>query len=540
MKNLILFVFISISVHSLAQKNSGAPVTAADSLAMLKEFQKEMLKAIEEEFKPSATVKADRLEDHSLPQELSDAKAKELTKLFTSSFFFRPSPFSGETSQILVEFDNFFFPGPDMVQYNVKSLKALDRSNKDHLLADPNNSSDRWSSITYGGQTFLKLKDTFQNKITKVEAEISVRTPLKLNIAKLDKSQINKPFVIGSTTGRLLKIENDFASIWIDTSYENFQLIPFNINGQPLDVNSNTSFAFEPEKDIIKSLGLPKDLSSGSLMYIKVNGVIARVDVYELVKSMDTKNKITIFPKPVLINGSGNVTNEQYQNLLPKDFSNLIAIDSSKLKDKKQVQIIKVVNEWDKSITYRLQFGLPSDKLLLRYAQTSFQNLKFYNKKKLVKESETDGFYDSEKCEMYCTPQNEDYNPLEYDEVEGFIIVKYPGKISTNTYKRADEKAGITAITGNKLTLNRDVLAEVEDILSSSSLQALRVFGKSSVFPLKKDSYSSTEYKNEKSVEHQFYLGNITSVQLDIPADWTEIRFPFKVSRPAEKATKKK
>ena len=141
---------------------------------------------------------------------------------------------------------------------------------------------------------------------------------------------------------------------------------------------------------------------------------------------------------------------------------------------------------------------------------------------------------------MYCTPQNEDYNPLEYDEVEGFIIVKYPGKISTNTYKRADEKAGITAITGNKLTLNRDVLAEVEDILSSSSLQALRVFGKSSVFPLKKDSYSSTEYKNEKSVEHQFYLGNITSVQLDIPTDWTEIRFPFKVSRPAEKATKKK
>ena len=131
-------------------------------------------------------------------------------------------------------------------------------------------------------------------------------------------------------------------------------------------VNSNTSFVFEPEKDIIKSLGLPKDLSSGSLMYIKVNGVIARVDVCELVKSMDTKNKITIFPKPVLINGSGNVTNEQYQNLLPKDFSNLIAIDSSKLKDKKQVQIIKVVNEWDKSITYRLQFGLPSDKLLLR------------------------------------------------------------------------------------------------------------------------------------------------------------------------------
>ena len=104
-----------------------------------------------------------------------------------------------------------------MVQYNVKWLKALDRSNKDHLLADPNNSSDRWSSITYGGQTFLKLKDTFQNKITKVEAEISVRTPLRLNIAKLDKSQINKPFAIGTTTGRLLKIENDFASIWIDT-----------------------------------------------------------------------------------------------------------------------------------------------------------------------------------------------------------------------------------------------------------------------------------------------------------------------------------
>lgn len=533
-------MLILLSNLLFAQKDKEKLKTAEDTAAMLKEFQKEMLKAIEEEFKPSATIKPDRLEDHSLPQELNETKAKELTKLFTSSFFFRPSPFSGESSQILIEFDNFFFPGPEMVQYNVKWLKALDRTNKDHLLADPNNNSDRWSSITYGGQTFLKLKDTFQNKITKVEAEIMVRTPLKLNMVKLDKSQINKPFTIGNTTGRLLKIENDFASVWIDTSYENFQIIPFNINDQPLDVNSNTSFAFMPEKETIKSLGLPKDLGPGSLMYIKVNGVIASTKLFELVKTLETKNKISILPKPVLTNGIGNVANEQYQNHLPKDFSNLIAIDSSKLKDKKQVQIRKVINEWDKSVTYPLEFTLPSGYLLLSYARASFHNLKFYNKKKLVKESETDGYYDTEKCVLYATPQNEEYNPLEYDEVEGEISIKYPGKITTNTFKKADDKAGITAITGNKLTLNRDVLEELDDILSSSSLQALRVYGKSAVFPLKKDGYSSSEYKNEKSVEHQFYLGNITSVQMDIPSDWNEVRFSFKVSKPAEKAVKKK
>ena len=70
--------------------------------------------------------------------------------------------------------------------------------------------------------------------------------------------------------------------------------------------------------------------------------------------------------------------------------------------------------------------------------------------------------------------------------------------------------------------------------------QLLIIKNHSSAEDRKKDSYSSTEYKNEKSIEHQYYLGNITSVQLDIPTDWTEIRFPFKVSRPAEKATKKK
>lgn len=540
MKKLIFSLLILLSNLLTAQKDNDKLKTAEDTAAMLKEFQKEMLIAIEEEFRPSATIKPDRLEDHALPQELTDAKAKELTKLFTSSFFFRPSPFSGESSEILVEFDNFFFPGPEMVQYKVEWIKALDRTNKDHLLADSNNNSDRWSSITYGGQTFLKLKDTLQNKITKIEAEIAVRTPLKLNVVKLEKNQVNKPFSIGNTTGRLIKIENDFASIWIDTSYDNFQIIPFNIHGQPLDVNSNTSFAFVPEKDIIKSLGLPKDLGPGSLMYIKVTGVVARVDVYELAKTMDTKNRITIIPKPVLIDGIGNVSNEQYQNLLPKDFSNLIAIDSTKLRDQKQVQIRKVVNDWDKSVTYPLEFTLPSSYLLLKYAQTSFHNLKFYNKKKLVKESETDGFYDTEKCVLYCTPQNEEYDPLVYDEVEGEISIKYPGKINTNTFKKADDKAGITAIAGNKLTLNRDVLADLDDILSSSSLQALRVYGKSPVFPLKKDGYSSSEYKNDKSVEHQFYLGNITSVQMDIPTEWNEVRFHFKVSKPAEKAVKKK
>ena len=539
-KIFICLIFCTLGNLVFAQNNKGSAKPAVDSIAMMKEFQQEMLKAIGEEFKPSAEIKNDQLADHALPVEINESVAKERTNFFLSSFGFRPSPFSGESSQLLIEFDNFFFPGPDIVEYNIKWLKALDKSNKDHLLVDENTNSDRWSSMTYGGQTFLKLKDTFQNKITKIEAEISIKTPSKLNIVKLEKSQLNKTFTIGTATGRLLRLENDFASIWINTSYENFQLIPFNARGQALEVSSNTSFAYMADKETIKSLKLPKDLGPGSLMYIKANGVIHRVDVYEMALTSESKNKFTILPTPILINGVGTVTNEKYENYLPKDFSNQVAVDSLQIKDNTRIKIRRLVNDWDKTVSYRLEYALPSDNLLIKYAKGSFLNLKFFNKKKLVKESEIDGFYDSEKCILYCTPQNEEYNALEFDEVQGTVSVNYPQAIASKTFLKPDKKAGILAMAGHKLTLDRDALSGIEDILSSSELQALRVYGKSPLFPLKKDSYSSSEFKDEKSLDHSYYLGNITSVQMDIPTGWTEVSFPFKVTLTPDKTTKKK
>ncbi len=536
----IFYLLISLGLFSLAsaQNKNHKAITAADSIGLLKEFQKEMLQALEEDFKPSNEIKPDQLEDHALPQEINEVKAKELTKLFLSSFTFRPSPFSNESSQILIEFDNFFFPGPDAVQYKVKWLKALDKANKNHLLTDDPNASN-WSSLTYGGQTFLKLKDTFQNKITKVEAEISIKIPIKLNIAKLDKTQLNKPFNIGTTPGRLLKLENDFASVWIANTYDNFQLIPFNADGQPLDVTSNTSFVFLADKETIKALNLPKDLGPGSLLFIKATGVIRRVDVYEVAQTSESINKHTLRPAPLLVSGIGSVLNEKYVNYIPKDFSNLKSVDTTTFKDKKRIQIKKSVNSWDKSVSYPLEYALPSDNILLKYAQVSFKDLKFYNKRKMVKESETDGFYDPAKYILYATPQNEEYNPLEYDEVQGDILIKYPSNISSKTFKKPDAAAGILAMSGNKLSLDKDVLAELGDLLDEQDLQALRVYGKTSMFPLKKDGYYNSEFKNDKSIEHLYFLGTITSVQMDLPTGWTEIRIPIRVTKSSEKTGKK-
>lgn len=108
-KIFICLIFCTLGNLVFAQNNKGSAKPAVDSIAMMKEFQQEMLKAIEEEFKPSAEIKNDQLADHALPVEINESVAKERTNFFLSSFGFRPSPFSGESSQLLIEFDNFFF-----------------------------------------------------------------------------------------------------------------------------------------------------------------------------------------------------------------------------------------------------------------------------------------------------------------------------------------------------------------------------------------------------------------------------------------------
>lgn len=535
----LILLLVFCTVNGFAQKKNSPAKTLEDSLAILAEFQKEMRKALMEEYKASSEIKDDRIDDESLPAEITDAKAKELLKLFTSSFFFRPSSFSGESSQLLIEADNFFFPGPKVVEYQVKWLKALDKSNKDHLAPEEVNNL-QWSTIGFSGQKFLKLKDTFQNKITKVEAEIAVKTPSKIVKTSLDKSLINKATMAGNTPVKLLKIENDFASVWIGGKYDPFTLLAFNKNNLPLDITSNSSFIFMADKESIKELKLPKDIGPGSLMYIKAYGTIDRVELIEVAETIVNKTKATISPKPVLINGIGPVNIELYENAVAKDFSNLKPVQPETLKNLDKLKIFRKESEWDKSVTHSLEFKLPGDDILLHYADAVFKNIKYFNKKKMVKESEQDGYYDAENNLLRSTPQDEDYKQLEFDEAQGEIVIKFPGKIETKTFKKADPKAGIVSMSGNKLTLDRDAIAEYEEVLSESSLQALRVYGKSTTFPLKKDSYYSMESKNDKSVEHRFFYGTITSVQMDIPGDWQEVTIPFKVTKAAEKNTKKK
>ncbi|MGB3531711.1 MAG: hypothetical protein WBB35_20320, partial [Saprospiraceae bacterium] len=60
-KIFICLIFCTLGNLVFAQNNKGSTKPAVDSIAMMKEFQQEMLKAIGEEFKPSAEIKNDQL-----------------------------------------------------------------------------------------------------------------------------------------------------------------------------------------------------------------------------------------------------------------------------------------------------------------------------------------------------------------------------------------------------------------------------------------------------------------------------------------------
>lgn len=134
---------------------------------------------------------------------------------------------------------------------------------------------------------------------------------------------------------------------------------------------------------------------------------------------------------------------------------------------------------------------------------------------------------------------DDEYKPLDYDEVRGQVLLRYPATIKTVSIKKGEKKYGIEKIETNKLTINQDQLGRASGLIHEDEIQILRAYGKG-IWPLKKDNFTMSESVNEVQVYHYFYLGNILSVQMDLPGDWMEMTIPFSIKKKAEKPVVKK
>lgn len=532
---LLTSLLVLLPLILISQVNTKpAPIT--DTAAFLEELGKKMREAVIEDYKPSKTKVKTQKADYPAPKDITESQVKEMNTAFVNSLSFRPSPF--DPNQLMVENDNFFYPESKLVELDLKWLKALDKSNKNLIAKDDKTNEVRKVSMQFSSNQFIKLNSEAGKDIVRIEGEVNIKAPVKFERINLTKDQLLKPLKMDTMQVRLLKMENDLVGIYVSGDYKNIECYPFNADGLQLSVNSFSSMTLGGDPKEIEGLKLPKDLGSGSFIYFKANGEVSQVEVLAVFKYMEQKLKCNHTPALPLESGKIKSDKERYQAFYPTDFSTLNKPDTAVLKAKDRISIIREYNEFDKETKWRLTYQLPLHWIQTAYAVPEFKDLVVTLKNKPVKVSDNQGYYDRESGSLGYIPMNEEYKPVDYDQIKGTVLLKYPATIKTVTIKKGEKKFGVEKIEGNKLTINEDQLGEVKDMINDEILP-LRAYGKGA-WPLKKDNYTVSESSNNGVLYQYFYFGNIQSVQIDQPGEWIEMSIPFTLKKTVEKTTVKK
>jgi hypothetical protein len=521
----LLFTGLILSFYGIAQN----PVSIEDKLkdtAFLKELAAKMIEATAEDYKPADHVIPDQKADYPAPSTITDAMLKEMNTAFANSFYLRPSPFSKD--EIMIEFDNFFYPEPKLVTMDMKWLKAVDKSGKNFIKKNENTNASSGLTLGYNGNQTIKLVNENTNNIVRAEGEVIIKAPLIFKSISFKKNELNVDKSLDTFKVRLIRMENNLASVWVDGDYQNIQLYPYNAHEMLLESTGTSSMMIGGHTKELDVLNLPKDISDGAFIYVKTNGTIDRLDVMTVTKVSEAKLKLTALPFPVFEKGKAKPERERYIQYIPTDFTHLQMPDTNQFKSKDKLHIVKKYSEWEKQTSWSLQYALPSQYIQSSYALASFSNVTLLSKSKAIKTLESDGYLDRETGLLSVTPMNDDSKPIYFDEAKGDIILQYPVSLSTITVKKGEKKPGIMCMDGNMLSINENELGNVKDLMNSSNIEPIRVYGKGK-WPLKKDSYSTYEMHDDVSLSQQYYWGNITSVQIDEPSQWINMKIPFSV-----------
>ncbi|MEP7268423.1 MAG: hypothetical protein ABI844_12420 [Saprospiraceae bacterium] len=534
-KLLALPVLILICFQVIAQKNKSL-TNAKDTAAFMEELANEMRKATLEELKMTEIL-PDKLSNMYPPNSIKDADLKEMNNAFTQSFYIRPSPFN--KNELLTESDYFFYPDPSYVTNDITWMKALDIKGKNHLLAMPETNDAMKFSIEFNGNNPIKLQDESGDQIIRAEGEIKIRVPTLFQKINFKKTELNQSKNIDTFKIFLSRMENNLAAIWIKNDYTNAKLYAFNMSGQPLDITSHTSFVYSGDPKDAVAYKLSKELGPGSYMYIKAQGNIASIDVVFATKFTESKFPLTATLLPVFESGRAKLAKERYTEYHPENFSSLKNPEESMFDAKKNLSINKEYSEWEKTTKWRVMYQLPADMVQSKYADASFINVTAYLKGKPIKTFESEGYLDIVTRTLSFIPQDDDYKPLEYDQIKGELIIKYPKSIQTVTVKKGEKKYGVEQMETNKVVYNDKDLGAVSKLIDKSELMAVRAFGKGR-WPLKNDSYYSSYSQDDVSLQEIYYWGNVTKVEIDQPMNILEMTLPFDIRKTVELKTKTK
>lgn len=133
MKKIILSISTGLlwSVLLLNAQNQPSIEEKLKDTVFLKELQAKMLEALLEDFKPSDKVLPDQKARIPVPSNITESNLNEMNSAFLNSFYLKPSPFNKD--EMMIEFDNFFYPDARLVTTDTRWFKALDKAGKNFL-----------------------------------------------------------------------------------------------------------------------------------------------------------------------------------------------------------------------------------------------------------------------------------------------------------------------------------------------------------------------------------------------------------------------
>lgn len=495
----------------------------------------EFRRAIMADFKPSPVAPAPEFSRFPVPGNLSATALKEALNYFSGGFYFGPGFNPGE---LLVESDHFYFPDAKQILVDYKWTKALSASGKN--LLDMNNPDNQRL------KTQLDLLNTYQVKLTDASAELPVslegdfamQIPVRYDQITITREELLTPKKLKNHEVQLFRMERDIAAIWTSADDQRFSVYPLFAGGQPLAVLTTTIMKYDPSDTILSSF-MPKMPGPGSIVLIKAKGYIEQITLLYFAELSSQKVKIKALPQSVFTPGE-TPKRERHVPFAPVDFSKLKPLDEQSVR----LATVFALNEHNifgqDAPQWEFEVRLPPI-LQAKFAQARFNNLKVYNKKKLLMVLDTTGYFDESDMTLATMPENEAFEKVAFDRITGTVTILMPQKIQTLTVKKGEKKSGIIGINGSEVTVAEDEWNDnLMDVYRRSGLMAFRAYGQGK-YPLKRDSQESYEYANDVGVRKFYFYGSVSSVQLDQPSDWLEISVPFDISRsePVKKPQKK-
>lgn len=475
-----------------------------------------------------------------IPADVTADRMKKGVGLLAKSFYF--SGRSG-AERLSVEADTYHLPWAEMVTARLVWILARAKSGKNVLDARAAEAAGRDVSLESVGSSSVAVTAGAGGEVQQLQGKLTVRYPTGLTSAELTSGSTGEKR-LSSVACKLLRVENDVASVWCSQKGRNVTLYPVSAKGVVLGTSELMSGPYAVFRELEGSgklddatidrlVATPGVLDKDGVAFVlRAKGKIAKIVAAEPAGFQDETVAIQAFPAPSFDEDAcPKVPSARFAPA--RVWPAFVALGDAALK--KGIAIRAGRSE--------AMIGFNNHMILFDLPRVPNSALATVEVKDLVltkagkkvpyepqgpfQEREGDGNRFSHRMEPL-----EGRQPVDFDVAKGKLAVRYPGKVTTRRVKHGTEDEAV-AIQSCEVRVWDDAM-KVEPRAVRPVLRAFAADGRE-LKPVK--NLSSSGMENGRSFTTLRFWGEVDSVELDVVTDWRAVTIPFSL-KPAPARTR--